>query len=148
MFPSTLSKVFFFFHILSIVVAFAPASVHSVLANEFAQDSDSTLVRKFSGLCAKNGQRIYAPALVLAGLFGMLLVARDDTIADWDQGWVGMALVTWIAMNGVVHGLIIRSEKRVAQGDDSAKKTIELGGMIVTLLFLFMLYLMIWKPGL
>jgi len=59
-----------------------------------------------------------------------------------------MALLVWIAMNGVVHGVIVPAERKVGAGDVEAMKRLDLGGGLVTLLFAVMLYLMIWKPGL
>jgi hypothetical protein len=40
------------------------------------------------------------------------------------------------------------SERKVAAGDPAALKRLDLGGGLVSLLFVAMLYLMIWKPGL
>jgi hypothetical protein len=61
---------------------------------------------------------------------------------------VNLAMVVWIAMNGVVHALIVPGERKLAAGDADAEKRLDLGGMIITILFLVMLYLMIWKHGL
>lgn len=143
----TTYKVLFFLHILSVVVAFAPASVHPLLGRQFKADSPQ-LVQRFAGFAAQNGRRVYSPALVLAGLWGILLVATSegDAIA-FDQTWVNLAMVVWIAMNGVVHAMILPGERKLAAGDADAEKRVDLGGMIVTVLFLVMLFLMIWQPG-
>jgi hypothetical protein len=143
---STSRNILLFLHIVSIVVAFAPASVHPLLARQFQGDGPQELGR-FSELASRNGQRVYAPALLLAGLFGIGLVVESDYI-DFDQTWISLALLVWIAMNGIVHGVIVPSERRIAAGDAAAVKRLDLGGGLVTILFLVMLYLMIWKPGL
>jgi hypothetical protein len=44
--------------------------------------------------------------------------------------------------------VILPGERRQAAGDAAAAKRVELGGTLATLLFLVLLYLMIWKPGL
>ena len=139
-------KILLFLHILSVVIAFAPASVNPLLARQFG--SDRPMVHRFAAFAAQNGRRVYAPALLLAGLFGiLLLVTQDGKQFDFDQTWVNLALLVWIAMNGVVHGMIIPNERRLGQGDDSAEKKVDLGGMLVTLLFLVMMYLMVFRPG-
>jgi uncharacterized membrane protein len=145
---TTTYKVLFFLHILSVVVAFAPASVHPMLARQFGTDSPQA-VQRLAGFTYKNGHRVYAPALLLAGLFGILIiVTQEGDYFAFDQTWVNLALVVWIAMNGVVHGMILPSERKLSAGDASAERKVDTGGMIVTLLFLVMLYLMVWKPGL
>ncbi|HMG43783.1 MAG TPA: hypothetical protein VK611_20795 [Acidimicrobiales bacterium] len=145
---TTSYKVFLFLHILSVVVAFAPASVHPLLQRQFGSDSPQ-LLQRFAGFASQNGRRVYAPALLLAGLWGILIiVTQEGDYFAFDQTWVNLALVVWIAMNGVVHGIIVPSERKLGAGDAEAEKRLDLGGMIITVLFLIMLYLMIWKPGL
>lgn len=145
---TTSYKVFFFLHILSVVVAFAPASVHPLLARQFGSDSPQ-LLQRFAGFAAQNGRRVYAPALLLAGLWGILIiVTQEGDYFAFDQTWVNLAFVVWIAMNGVVHGIILPNERKLGAGDAEAEKRVDTGGMLVTVLFLIMLYLMIWKPGL
>jgi uncharacterized membrane protein len=143
---STTRNILLFLHITSVVVAFAPASVHPLLGRQFGEDGPAALQR-FSGFAARNSRRVYAPALLLAGLFGILLVIDSDYI-DFDQTWISLALLVWIAMNGVVHAVIVPAERKVGEGDAEAAKRLDLGGGLVTVLFLVMLYLMIWKPGL
>jgi hypothetical protein len=145
---TTSYKVLFFLHILSVVVAFAPASVHPLLVRQFGSDSPQ-LLQRFAGFAAQNGRRVYAPALLLAGLWGILIiVTQEGDYFAFDQTWVNLAFVVWIAMNGVVHGIILPSERKLGAGDAEAEKRVDMGGMMVTVLFLIMLYLMIWKPGL
>lgn len=139
-------KVLLFLHILSVVVAFAPASVHPLLTRQFGQSGDPSALQRFAGFAAQNGRRVYSPALILAGLFGILIIATQDGFSFSDT-WVSMAFVVWFAMNGVVHGMIVPNERRMGEGDTEAERKVDMGGMIVTVLFLIMLYLMIWQPG-
>ena len=53
----------------------------------------------------------------------------------------------WIAMNGVLHALVRPGEKGVAAGDASAERKLQVGGVVLTLLFVVQLIIMIWKPG-
>ena len=71
----------------------------------------------------------------------------DDLVYSVSDSWVWPAVVLWIAMNGVLHGMIIPGEKAIAAGDDTTGKRAEIGGMLITVMFLATLYLMVFKPG-
>jgi hypothetical protein len=144
---TTTYKLLLLMHIASIVVAFSPAAAHTTLIRQFGQDGPQVLQR-LAGYMSVNSQRIYGTALILAGLFGIGLIFSSDDAWKFSQGWISMAFVVWIAMNGVLHALIIPGERAVGSGDEAAQRKLDLGGGIMTLLFLVMLYLMIWKPGL
>jgi len=124
-------RIVYFLHILTIVVAFAP-TVIAVLPG----GRDGTL-----GLLDRAGRQVYAPALILAGLFGILAIVTSDDVFAFDQTWISLSFVVWIAMNGVYHALVLAGQR---QKDDSKVNN---GQAIMTVLLLIMLYLMIWKPG-
>jgi uncharacterized membrane protein len=138
-------KILLFLHILSIVVAFAPASVYPLLARQYK--GDSSALQRLAGFTAQNDRRVYAPALILAGLFGIMIIVTNDEIFEFSDTWVSLAFVVWFAMNGVLHGMITPNERKMGEGDADAARKVDMGGMIITVLFLVMLYLMIWKPG-
>lgn len=124
-------RIFFYLHILSVVVAFAPAVVSLLPGGR-----EGAL-----GLLERAGRQVYAPALVLAGLFGILCIVTSDDLFQFSDTWVSLSFIVWIAMNGVFHAMVL-----VGQRDgDTAKVTN--GQAIMTVLLLVMLYLMIWKPG-
>jgi len=50
-------------------------------------------------------------------------------------------------MNGVLHGMIVPGEKAIGAGDDVGGKKAELGGQLMTVMFLVTLFLMVFKPG-
>lgn len=139
-------NVMLFLHILTVLVAFAPAFVHPLLANQ-TKALDGSNRGKVLGMLSANGRRIYAPALILAGLFGFAMQGMSDGIIEFGQTWFWLAIVLWIAMNGVLHGLLLPGERAVAAGDESAASKVDLGGMIMTVLLLVTLYLMVFKPG-
>jgi uncharacterized membrane protein len=143
---TTAYKVLFLLHITSIVVAFGPAVVQSALARQYVQDGPAA-VQRFHSYAARNGQRINGIALVLAGLFGILLIVTSEDLFKFDQTWINLAFLVWIAMNGVLHGMILPAEKKLAAGDSSAGGRLQAGEAIISLLFVVMLYVMIWKPG-
>ncbi|MDE0845477.1 MAG: CopD family protein [Actinomycetota bacterium] len=133
-------------HILAVVVAFAPAFVHPFLVR---QTRSHDLADRFQiiSLMQENGQRIYAPALAAAGLLGFTLTGMSDQLYQLSQLWLWLSAGCWLAMNGLLHGLILKAEKQMANGDTSAQKRAEIGSGVLSLLFILTLILMIFKPG-
>jgi hypothetical protein len=128
---STGFKIFLLLHILSVIVAFAPA-VLAVLPG----GRDGTL-----GLLDRAGRQVYAPALILTGFFGIMCIVTSDEVFEFSDTFVTLAFVVWIAMNGVFHALVLAGQR---QNDE---KKVDNGHAIMTVLLIVMLYLMIWKPG-
>ncbi len=139
-------NVVLFLHILTALVAFAPAFVHPLLASQ-TKALDANGRSSVLGMMAGNGRRIYAPALILTGLFGFALQGMSDGVIEFGQTWFWLAIVVWVAMNGVLHGMLLPAERAVAVGDEGAAKRVDAGGMILTVMLLVMLYLMVFKPG-
>jgi hypothetical protein len=132
---STGFKISLFLHILSVVVAFAPAILTVVPGGR-----DGAL-----GVVERAGRTVYSPALILAGLFGIGCIFSSSVggvrLYDFSDTWVSLALVVWVAMNGVFHALVLVGQR---QGDE--RKVVN-GEAIMTVLLIVMVYLMIWKPG-
>ena len=128
---STGFKIFLFLHILTVIVAFAP-SVLMVLPG----GRDGAV-----GLLERAGRQVYAPALLLAGLFGILCIVTSDDVYEFSETWISLAFVVWIAMNGVFHALVLAGQRQ------SDTRKVETGQAVLTVLLLIMLYLMIWRPG-
>jgi len=140
---STTYKIFFFLHIASIVVAFAPAAIGVLPGGD---EGAAAVLRRA-------GRVVYAPALILAGLFGILLVVTSDDVWEFSDTWISLAFLVWIAMNGVFHAMVLptytrgRTRRAWRSGRGGAAVDVDTGLAILTVLFLVMLYLMIWKPG-
>lgn len=144
---SGLYKLLYLGHIVTVLVAFAPAVIHPILAAQTKADGEGTF-RAVATHMATNGKRIHFPALILAAAFGLALVIVSDEVWAFDQTWVSLAFLVWFAMAGVVSGMIMPAERKVAAGEADAESKLNMGGQIITGLLLVMLYLMIWKPGL
>lgn len=125
---STSFKIFLLLHVLSFIVAFAPSMV-AVLPGGH-------------GTATRAARIVYAPALILSGLFGMLLIQTSNEVFAFDQLWISLALLVWIAMNGVFHAVVLPG-RRIG-----SLSQVDGGHAIMTVLLVVMLYLMIWKPGL
>ena len=127
-------KLWLALHIASIIVAFAPVIVGAVA---LVPGGRRATVPELSYA----GRLVYAGGLILAGLFGILLVLASDDAWAFDQTWVSLAFLVWIVMNGVFHMMIFPARRR-----GSADRA-QLGLAIMDILLIVMLYLMIWKPG-
>lgn len=125
---STTFKIFLLLHVLSFIVAFAPTVV-ALLPGE-----------RTAAVAA--ARTVYAPALILTGLFGILLIVTSDDAFKFDQTWISLAFLVWIAMNGVFHAIVLPG-KRIG-----SSSSVDGGQAIMTALLVVQLYLMIWKPGL
>jgi uncharacterized membrane protein len=139
-------KIVLLLHILTVLVAFSPSFVHPLLTRQ-TTGFEATNRGKILGLFAGNGRRIYAPALIVAGLFGFALQGMSDGVIEFSQTWFWLAVVVWVAMNGLLHAMLLPAERALADGDESAAKKLDTAGMIMTVLLLVMLYLMVFRPG-
>ena len=130
-------RIFFLLHIASVVVAFAPVVLAVVPGGGAAGDA-----------LRAAGRTVYGPALIAAGLFGLILVMLSDELWEFSQAWVSLAFLVWFVMVGVFQGLVMPG-KRLGGGRRPRAGAVDVqsGEAILTLLFLVMLYLMIWKPG-
>lgn len=144
-------NIMLFLHILTAVVAFAPALVNPFLAAQMDRAGVDDRPTIF-GLMSENTMRIYGSSLIVSGLLGFGVAGMSDEVFKVSQGWLVAAVIVWIAMNGVLHALIRPSEKAIAAAgaakDMAAENKLAIGGNVFTLLFLVQLYIMIWKPGL
>ena len=142
-----LYKLFFFGHMASFLVAFAPAVIHPILGAQTQADGDAGAVARLAGHMAGNGRRIHFPALIALGAFGLAMVFTSDDAIGFGDAWVSLAFLLWLAICGIVSGLLLPAERKLAAGDASAQSVVERAGQATTLLLLAMLYLMVWKPG-
>ena len=140
-------KLMLFLHILSVIVAFAPAFVWPFASVKLKKEG-KPVGPAIGALAAGNTAKIHGPALVLVGIFGFGLVGMSDDVFSFSQSWVMAAGTLWFIMLGVIFGLMLPAEKKSAAGDESADKLVSMAGGIMHLLLFVMLFLMIWKPGL
>ena len=143
---STGYDVMLFLHIAAVLVAMAPAFTHPLLERQ-SRSLDPASRSALLGFIAQNTRRVYAPALILIGLFGFGLVGMSDEVWEFGQTWVWLAILVWLAMNGVLHAMLLPAERALGSGDESAGKKVETSGQILTVMLLVMLYLMVFKPG-
>jgi uncharacterized membrane protein len=146
-YDSGLYKLLLLGHIASFLVAFAPAVIHPLITAQSKAHGPAELGR-VAGYMAANARRVHLPALVALGAFGIGLVLESDPLWAFDQAWVSLALLAWIAIGAIVVAVLMPAERRLAAGDLEAEKRVQQAGPVITILLLVILYLMIWKPGL
>jgi uncharacterized membrane protein len=132
-------------HIVAAFTAFAPAFVHPVLSGQLS--GDGTVRARVVEHMVKNGRMIYAPALIVAGLAGFGVAGFSDQVYKMSQGWLVAAFIIWIAMNGILHAVLIPGERAIGNGDAAAEGRVNAAGGLMAVLLLAMLVIMIWKPG-
>src|SRR3546814_12553945 len=76
---------------------------------------------------AANTRRLHFPALILAGVFGLEMIFSSDpgsgnNVWGLDQTRASTALLVWIALRGVVSGLIGPDERRYGAGGGGAER--------------------------
>lgn len=133
-------------HILSVIVAFAPAIVHPLTGTRLLRQ-DEGAARRFFSVSAANGRAVYLPALGLVGLLGFALVGASGKTYEFKDPWVGIAIVLWVAIAGMVSAVILPAERGSATGEAGAAKKLQLGGSIATVLLIVVVILMVVKPG-
>lgn len=141
-------RIVYLLHIVSFVVAFAPGFVHPGMARVMGTvPADSG--RAIAARMVVNGQRLHFPAMILAGLFGIVLILLSDDLYAFDQAWISIAFLIWFAMLAVYFFLLLPAERTMAAdpADEAAGKKAAMFGGVLHLLFLLMLVDMIWKPG-
>ena len=75
------------------------------------------------------------------------MVLTSDPAFGFDQTWVSLAFLVWLAICGVVSGVMLPAERKLAAGDLEARRRWRWAARSPPSCTLVMLYLMIWKPG-
>jgi uncharacterized membrane protein len=144
----TTYDIVYLLHILAVVIAFAGGWT-SPRYGALAATSDESTRRSISEVTAALTAKMHLPALVLAGLFGIGLIVMSEDVFEFSQTWISLAFLLWIVMIGVMAGLAMPAQRRLAAGETGDPvKMLAMATGIIHLLFLLMLIVMIWTPGL
>ncbi len=134
-------------HILTALIAFAPAFTHPLLRSQLRPDGASQPM--FAAMIL-NTRRFYSPALIVTGLLGFAVAGMSDKVHQVSEGWLIAAVLIWVAMNGVLHALIVPGLKTLSENGASsgaALVRVQRGSAIMTGMLVVQLWLMIWQPG-
>jgi hypothetical protein len=66
---------------------------------------------------------------------------------QFEQTWIWLGILIWVVLCGLVSGVILPAERKVAAGDLAAEKRIASAGGIATILVVVQVALMVMKPG-
>ena len=143
---STPYNVMLFIHILSAIVAFAPAFVWPFVSMRLKK-AGKPVGPTISELAGGNSLKIHGPSFVVTGFVGFGLAGMSEKVFKMSQLWLSGAALLWFVGMGIFFGILHPAEKRVANGDESAEKQIAMFSGILHLIVVVALYLMIWKPG-
>ena len=142
---STGYNILLFLHIVAIFVALSPTFVYPFLARD--TNGEYSVRRTLYTGIAKRSMRIYGSSLIVGGLLGFGVAGLSDEVYQLSDGWLVASVIAWLAMNGVLHAMVIPAEKAIVDGDEPNTKKAETGSLIISVLFLLSLFLMIFKPG-
>jgi uncharacterized membrane protein len=158
---ATWTKVWLILHILSIIIAFGPTPVFGIIAAAIQKEPQYALF----GVKINNAieSKLVLPAFTLAPLFGVLLIFSGHH-DFWKSTWLLISVpvfaVAWsigfFVNRPIGHKLKEKLEAMMAgtAGPETMVELQALGkraqmfGIILSVLFLVVLVLMIWKPGL
>lgn len=139
---STGYKIVLLLHVVTAVVAFAPAFMSYAVARAVEKGDRGAAEVLVNGL-----QRLALPAMVLVGILGYGLVGMSDKQFTMSQAWVSVAGVAWIALILVTVFLTSPAAKALAAGTDGARSKLMMSTGITHLLFVVLIVMMVFKPG-
>ncbi len=119
--------------------------VHPILFTLEQRRDDGDLVA-LAKRVAPTG-RIYAIALIVAGVIGFGLVSMSDDVLSFGDTWVWVSILLWVALNAVLHVVMLPAERQLAAGDSGAMKRIESVGPVLTIMVVALTFFMTVKPG-
>ncbi len=139
-------KFFLLLHLAAVVVAFAPAFVWPYMMR--LQRTEGPNSAAGGALGRLLDPMMHGGSLVLAGLFGVILILMSDEVFEFSQMWISSAFLLWFLMLGVFFAGLVPAQRQVAGGDADGDMRLAMsyGGM--HLLLLLQLIVMVWKPGL
>ncbi len=140
---STGYKIMLLFHVLLVIIAFAPAWLTPVLVRQIANgDKAAADALEVSVL------RYSLGSLAAAGILGFGLAGMSDDVFELSQTWLMVAVLLWLILLAVTFFVTRPAIKAFRDGDTKAKGMISAGTGVSHLILVVTLYLMIWKPGL
>lgn len=140
-------NLFLFLHLVSFLVAFAPAVINPMLERYFIRSGGDPALQNWAGFTSTYTRTFGLGGLVSLLVTGIVMIILSDDAWEFSDAWISLAFLLWFAICGVVTAMILKGEKQVAGGDMAGGKLIAKGGAIATVLGAIVLYLMVFKPG-
>jgi uncharacterized membrane protein len=146
---STSYKLLLLFHLLAVVIAFAPAWLTPILFR-VAGPTDKNAADAL-GLAVL---RLSLPFVAIAGILGFGLAGMSkpegggEALYKMSQTWLSVAIILWLVQLAVLFFVARPAFKALAAGDAAARGRVMASTGVTHLILVVMLYLMIFKPGL
>jgi len=146
---STQYNLLLLFHVLLIIVAFAPAWLTPILVRQIA-DGDKAAADSLEVSVLRYSIGALAAAGILGfGLSGLSKIpGTDESLYRLSQTWLSVTIVLWLILLAVTFFVTRPAIKAFRDGDTDAKARISAGTGVSHLILVVTLYLMIFKPGL
>ena len=166
---TTIYRIIFLLHIAAAIVGFGSTFVYPILGAEAQKRRGIEAVALSDGSLAA-AKAITNPGIYATAVMGLIMVIISDQI-DFDETWVWLSIVLYIAAVGFSHGVHQPNLKRMnalahelagmgpppegaAAGPppqavemEQRGKAAARNGAILDIALLAILILMIWKPG-
>ena len=169
-FDSGLYKTTLILHILCAIVGFGAVMLNGIYGQQVKIRLQSGRAKEALGAFEANEfvSKIGEYFIYAVFVFGLLVGLQADPIYKFSQTWLWLAMVTYIVALGISHALLFPAVKRmgvlikeVADGPPpvggpppQAAELAEIGkklgvlGPVLNIMLVFVLFLMVWKPGL
>ncbi len=142
-------KVFLALHLLSVVVGFGPWFLNGLVPARAAN------VEAGEGR-ALNHANLQVSTISQYAIYGVIVFgaatlgsAHKHTI-DFGDAFIYVSIILWVAIVGVLHGLILPAQRELAAGSGDRRALTQrqsLGAALLNLLVIIAIVLMVWEPG-
>ena len=142
-------KILLVLHLLSVVIGFGPWFLNGLLPAR-------ALGRDASEGKAISGANLQVSTISQYAIYGVLIfggaamgAAHKHTV-DFGDSFIWLSLIVWVAVLGVLHGLVLPAQRALARGpEDRATLTQRqsLGVAAINLLVVVAVVLMVFEPG-
>lgn len=142
-------KILLVLHLLAVIIGFGPWFLNGLIPQRAlgSEPGEAQAISRANLQVSVVSQyAIYA--VVIFGL-GTLGASHKHTI-DFGDTFVWLSILLWVAVVGVLHGMVLPAQRRLAAGDgDRATLTQRqsLGVALINLLVIVALFLMVFEPG-
>lgn len=151
---STAFNVLLVLHLASVVVALGPTFVFSELGRQ-ARRRTGEAGAAFAEIAATLAMRSTLPALLVAAMTGVGMIADSDGFYEMSAPWVSAAFSLVVGLVLLVAFVVAPSQRRLAEAvrqgsEDGVRQAKALGAMstgIAHLAFAALLVLMVWRPS-
>ena len=136
-------------HLLSVIIGFGPWFLNGLLPARAlgSEPGEGTVISRANLQVSTISQYAIYGALIFG--LGALGASHKHTI-DFGDTFIWLSLVLWVAIVGVLHGMVLPAQRRLAAGDgDRATLTQRqsLGVALINLLVVVAVFLMVFEPG-